>query len=46
MPKPITLIFMFRVFCKANKAFEVVEMDWFLKLVIAVNRIRPSNFPD
>lgn len=43
MPKPITLFFMFRVFCKANEAFEVVEMDWFLQPETAVNQITPSN---
>lgn len=45
MPKPIALFFMFTVYCKANSS-EVVEMSYFLKLVIAANTIKPSNFPD
>ena len=39
MPKPIALLFMFTVFCKAN-ASEVVEISYFLKLVTAVNTIK------
>lgn len=36
--QPITLFFMLIVLCKANEAFEVVRMDWFLKPVKAVSR--------